>query len=589
MAGYREFMPGQVWFYYNADATKDLEKKKELGAITSRPVVIVQSAFYPEWNDTVTVCPLTSSDRRSGVYIESTIFKDGSMIEGGTIMPYLLYTIKTKFLYPVIATNRKRKLISLAPEDWEKVRNGYLYHLGEPVPVPDYVENWKHINEFDRAVILRDVHLAISDMDDMASESRAPHFHGNRKSLSNPKLNQQIPKDGSTVENHIIASLTQYDRKHQQLYEDTGCFTTERVMEDPATKTKPVSQEIVINYKSYGMTDFVNLLSETSGELFKGPSDTVHEGSELFKNVPLKDMLDNITPSEALNLLGMTVSEIINHTGINSSSTASRLRRALRDRYTESGDIDVVDNKVGYFQNLAPQPFTHKPDDTYFNKSRLRRTAKRRKYLFGISHERALELIGLPLEQFVKEVGCPLSYAKLIKLDIAEMYPDDAVVFNGEERRLCEITEDVERETVSASRGPSTDKFPLWETFSPGELHEIRSSSKRNLPNIAKSFGISKERMKILKEQLSDKPTSKIPEASGNDRSISCRKVIGSNSLGDVSPYDLLVFCRCETNFILGQYSQVGSSNTPSKANIKRLKNQIRRMIASDLRMVRRI
>ena len=133
MAGYREFMPGQVWFYYNMSASKELEKKKELGACTNRPVVIIQAAFYPEWNDIITVCPITSSDRRSGVFIESTIFKDGSLIEGGTILPYLFFNVKVKFLYPLITSSHKRKILSLAPQDFEKVKEGLKeYYLNHP-------------------------------------------------------------------------------------------------------------------------------------------------------------------------------------------------------------------------------------------------------------------------------------------------------------------------------------------------------------------------------------------------------------------------------------------------------------------------
>ena len=150
MAQYREFMPGQVWFYYNPSATKPMEERFERGALTNRPVVIVQAACYPEWQDTVTVVPLTTSDRRSGIYIDTTVLRDGVRIEGGTILPYLMYTIKTKFLYAVHGGDGRRRIVSLSKEDYEKVRQGYLYHLGETDEEPDYVKNWKHLDDIEK-------------------------------------------------------------------------------------------------------------------------------------------------------------------------------------------------------------------------------------------------------------------------------------------------------------------------------------------------------------------------------------------------------------------------------------------------------
>ena len=130
-------------------------------------MVIVQDAFYPEWHDSITVVPLTSSDRRSGVHIDPTIFHDGSLVEGGTVLPYLLYTVKTKFLTPM-CTDRKGynlRLLTLSKEDFAEVRNGVAYHLGFSERVPEYVRNWKHLDDYTRSTITRNIRCVVQDYD----------------------------------------------------------------------------------------------------------------------------------------------------------------------------------------------------------------------------------------------------------------------------------------------------------------------------------------------------------------------------------------------------------------------------------------
>ena len=166
MGGFREFAPGQVWFYYNPAASKRIEEKTERGALTNRPVVIVQSAVYPEWGDTITVVPMTHSDRRSGIYIDTTILRDGVKVEGGTILPYLFYTVKTKYLYAIKGADNRRRIVSLQDEDFEKVRHGYLYHLGERTDPPEYVTNWKHLDDVERHSLIRSVRLFLDDFED---------------------------------------------------------------------------------------------------------------------------------------------------------------------------------------------------------------------------------------------------------------------------------------------------------------------------------------------------------------------------------------------------------------------------------------
>jgi hypothetical protein len=579
MSGFREFMPGQVWFYFNGQATKDLEKRKELGSCTSRPVVIIQGAFYPEWNDIVTVCPLTSSDRRSGVYIDSTILKDGSIIEGGTVLPYLIYNIKTKFLFPVIATNHKRKLISLSPEDFQRVRQGYLYHLGENVEEPDYVHQWKHLSDFDRNIVIHDVRLAISDMEDMAHDGKS-HNGAPKKISNNPLLVQAAPQTNH-VENHLNASFTEYDRYNQTIHSADEPFNQAHVgdVEHPVTE-KTVQHAITIPFMEMKPNEFATSLSIATDGIFPTAGNSqIFPNSQVLNGIELKNMPNLLSKADQIKLASMTMAEIMQNTGIGSGSTASRLRRQLRDNLSSEGFIAVSDNTVTCLQITGADPFRYSADLPIV-KSRIKRTAKRRKDLFHYDQPTQLHFIGLSLSDMAAELQCSPSYARLLKLDIASMYPHQKVQYRGELRTLDDIRGELENEATFTSERDDRKLYAMWETLSPTEIHEIRSCNKKNIAAMARNFDLSKEKAKQLKAKLMTNPGGWA--LTEEHKKVSCIKVI-KGDYRELSAMDLLHFCCTDHADICQYYSDIKSANTPSKAEIRSLKNKIRRLIVKSI------
>lgn len=595
MAGFREFMPGQVWFYFNGSATKDLERKKELGAITSRPVVILQSAFYPEWNDIITVCPMTSSDRRSGVYIDSTVCKDGSLIEGGTVLPYLFYNVKTKFLFPMIATNHKRKLISLSPEDFQKVREGYLYHLGETTKVPEYVENWKRVEGYDRRIIIRDIRLAINDYEELShdlhyDDKRDDRRHRSRHTptpSTNPILVQN-PPESTTVENHIIASLTEYDRRDQKMYAPNDGFNAACIGEtedEPAgdfVTEKTVKHIHQIQFTVRSVEDFTVALNDFAPGIYPIVSETgsqIFPGSKHLEGVELKGMPDKLSTSDTLKIMNMTISDIVNQTGIGSKSTASRLRKELRERY---------ENVVAE-QAAAPEPFQYTASSVTLNKPRAKRNARRRYFLFKFTKEELLKLARMSVDDVAKAIPkLPASYARNFILDVQMMYPDEFKPILVEPEQTDAKEEP--KETPTEDKIPEEvytpeKKYALWETLSPMEIREVRACKKRNMQSISKNFGITKDKSRQLHGavmQLSGKmPSKRQPMIDPLTIETSCLRII-KGDYHNIKTEDLLAFCRTDPADIAKYFNSCKSPNTPAKSNIRSMKMEIRKLIVID-------
>lgn len=576
MPGYREFMPGQVWFYYNAAATKDLERKKELGALTSRPVVIVQNAFYPEWNDCVTVCPMTSSDRRSGVYIETTLLKDGSMVEGGTVLPYILYTIKTKYLYPVLGMNGKRKMLSLSDEDFQKVMEGVRYHLGFGDTVPEYVENWKHVSDYDREIIIRELRLAVHISEGMTAEGIRTH---------NPILSQTPAPDPNGMENHIIATLDRYDRGSGVLYSSTETqFTETPLGVEAQTTPKVAKKETTFQFCTVTPKVFVEKLQElTETECFPtNDAITVFPESTVLKGVELANMESCLTRYDELRLCAMTMKEIMHQTGIASSSTASRLRMKLRGKWKERRMIIVRDDgSVEFTQNNAPENFRYL-GELEPNRSRARRSARRRKALFQFSKEELLAMIGMSPTEIAEKAKIPGSSVREFRNDICLMFPDAIVDGEPLEGRVFDEPEPGAGIPSAFSEG-AKDRYLLYETLSTTEIHEIRSCSKRTMQQTAKQYGISKERFRNLHDYLLTNNIVKQVDDDIEEAASSCQR-IARNLSAKMTPYEIMLFCRSDYAFIAEQYSKARSANTPGKSEIRKLKAALRKGIVTDFR-----
>jgi hypothetical protein len=584
MAGFREFMPGQVWFYYNPSASKDQERKKELGAVTSRPVVIIQQAFYPEWNDNITVCPMTHSDRRSGIPIESTICKDGSLVEGGTVLPYLIYNIKTKFLFPMIATNHRRKLLCLSDEDFEKVRIGVMYHLGFSKEIPDYVKEWKHLSGYDRNIIVHDIKLAVSDMEELAlDKSRRDHSSHRSKGPSNPILLQEAPKDSYTVENHLIATLTEYDRETQQIYEEGESFNSARLGEEPPKKDdgfvtqKQIKKDVEVNYNVMQTEQFAKFLTETIGGVYPvAGTSKIYQGSDFLEGVEVKSMPEQLSIADQLKLTTMTITDIVQQSGIQSKSTASRIRKALRD--TAYPDVDA--------QLDAPDPFIY---DTLsakmLNLMRAKKSARRRFKLFKLDKDQMIEMLTATEDRAVEITGMPHSYIKAAQADIQIIYPNlqFTAPLPDDAKTIVQIQNEMDL-AVAANKVDTSamQQVELWETLCPAEIKEIRSCDKRNIASVAKNFGITKDKARQLRgsvlEMVAKMPSKKqapVDEAQLDD---ACARIL-TGKFGDTSRDDYLLFCRFDPQVIAKHFGAMKSATTPSKSEIRSMKMSMRKII----------
>ena len=575
MAGYREFMPGQVWFYYNMNSSKEVEKRKELGACTNRPVVIVQSAFYPEWSDIITVCPMTSSDRRSGVFIDSTILKDGSIVEGGTVLPYLFFNIKTKFLYPLITSSHRRKILSLSPEDFAKVQNGFLYHLGASATVPDYVEHWKHLDDYDRTVVIKDIRLALNDYEEIAYDSvRSTVDNVVKKSTINPILSQAIPET-DRVENHIIASLDHFDRSQKMLYstEKEDSPYTESTIEnpDPSLKeTKEVRYDRYINFTKMDTGSFANLLGDLVGGFFPWHKNSVvYPDSECLQNVNITDIPSVLSKEDQLKIAMLPAGEIMKQTGIASESSAYRVRKMIREQdWSGYAYYDDELKKMVLSQDETPDPFRH-TSLILLSKAACRKNAKRRKTLFNWTPDTVESFIMMNEEgkkSFLDLNG--LKNLESVEKDLKILYPN---LYEKEQETL-------------PSDSSQDEIYDFWDTLSPAEIKEIKSATKRTLLAVSKNFGITKDAAKTLRGQVLNM-VGRNPEMKQQEVDLDvkecCARVIENTPINN---RDLLVYCRTDPNEIAKVFGDLKFDNTPSKSEIRKLKIAIRRCITRDIR-----
>lgn len=589
LAGFREFAPGQVWFYYNPNATKALEQKKELGSCTSRPVVIIQKAFYPEWNDMVTVCPMTSSDRRSGVYIDTTILKDGSFIEGGTIIPYLFYNIRTKYLYPVIASNHKRKLITLADEDFEKVKHGFQYHFGLREDPPDYVVNWKHLNDFERNIVVQDLRLAIHDWEETLLEHKGTMTASSKKGKTNPVLRQN-PASSSSVENHILANVSNYSKELGVFYSDEESFNAKKLNEvtnaSSDTKEKPTKPSIT--FEQMDVQQFAFRLEDKVGGIFPTAYDSnLYSGSNILNGVSLKDMADVMSFSDKLKILNMTISDIMDKTGIQSASTASRFRKELRSaNWGDTIIYDAENNVMEFLQNDSPENFEYH-GDFITTKSRIRKNARRRKALFQYSYEEISKLIQENPSNFADAMGLPSSYDRAVRDDIKLLYPklEELPEPTDEPKSTYDIFTDSQSnitESLSAEIEESASRYPFWSSLSVGEMMEFKCTAKKYMSNLCRNYGIDKKKANAVKGYLQSIMNSKkykmpIPNAPLKEENA-CTLII-SGEYSKLTREDLMIFCQTNSDDISRYYNQLKLPNTPSKADIRKLKCMIRAII----------
>ena len=570
---------------------------------TSRPVVIVQTAFYPEWNYMVTVCPMTSSDRRSGVYIDTTILKDGSVIEGGTVIPYLFYNIRTKYLYPLIASNHKRKLITLSDEDFAKVRHGFEYHFGVREDPPDYVQQWKHLSDYDRDVMLQDVKLAIYNFEDTLLES---HKHMGTPAPKVPKKDNPIlhqeASSSNVVENHILADLNRYDREHSILYSEDASFNME-----PLDDTAPVEDDLVeadvplsrkvkrvrdIVFTAMDSVEFSEVLTQQIGGSYPvACKSNIYPGSQVLAGVSLKDMQGMLSKNEQIKLLNMPINDIMRQTGIPSSSTASRFRKELRAIDWEKDGIGIYDkekNAMAFFQNDSPEPFIYLGDLDVV-KQRSRRNAKRRHALFQFSKEQLVEMKDMTADQLMEAAGIARSYVTAFKTDILLLYPSINNPNSSNELSVevsinpGKISQDELEKALPKDLFDNSDLYSLWQTLSPSEVLEIKNTSKKHIGNISRNYGVSKDRARSLRNSvvgmMSGSWYKNQPIVNPSEIEQSCMKLILGH-YDEIGREDLLAFCRTDPEDIARFFNNTKCANTPSKADIRLLKLRIRKVIA---------
>lgn len=573
MAGFREYAPGQVWFYYNPNATKSLEQKKELGACTSRPVVIVQSAFYSEWNDIVTVCPMTKSDRRSGVYIDSTILKDGSLIEGGTVIPYLFFNIRTKYLYPVISSNQKRKLITLADDDFEKVLHGIQYHMGFRSDPPDYVKNWKHLTDFDRNIIIQDLRLALNAYDELSHD----HSKESHRPTRNPLL-VQAPPATNYVENHIIASMTEYDRSTQTIRSGNASPFNQKTLNatsktdttaiiDHASDVKLVIHKPTVTFTQMSPSDFSDALSIHVEGIFPVAQNhyKLRDGSKFLENVSLKDMPDQLTRVEMFFILIMSISEIIKKSGIRSTSTAMRLRKSLRElSWGSVGHTDESGSFVPDCENW-PDGFSY-TGKIPFLKARVKRSAKRRAALLKMTKEEHMSLMEMSDGEIARITNLPVSYASYVRSDISIMYPSEHL-----------------RAEISRDDATSDDqKYFYEETLSPSEAMEFVNCPQKSISNLVSNFGLTKSEVRQIRARIKERKDIPIkrPNVSNADFDAIVHKAVFSKlAEPTLSKQEMLIFCMSSNTDIFASYRRNKLAMPPSKAETRRMKSAFRRIL----------
>lgn len=580
MPGYREFRPGEIWFYYNPNVSKELERKKELGAITSRPVIIVQSAYYPEWTDSVTVIPMTSSDRRSGIHIDTTILHDGSIIEGGTALPYLFYTVKTKYLHAMTSDIRGEKLhlISLSPEDYALIQQAMSYHLGFSSEVPEYVRRWKSLNDYDRSTIIKQIKLVVNDFDNQQ-----------RKVMELIQERDDSPK----CENHVNASFDKLSPDRTQFIIEGGKYPAA----PNATPPKP-SSLLVSEAKNYKRSHpqpsilfspvSINQWAETvEPHMSEGavkPATRIYPGSTLLANVAYNQIHTALTQEELDTVANMSTAEVMENTGAPSKGTAYRIRKWAASHQSTMVISDELSAEGGV------GAFRYSKDNHPSTRRRRAKNLKRVTILLGLSPQECDDILKMNVDTLQgKFPQMAPSEIKQLKADIAMMYPNRTLVLeektkqhNGVGIKYSDLYQSLTLDAEASVDAEFNVTYELWETLSPSEVAEIASASKRNAINVAKKYGLTKAAFTALRPTVIEvaKPNGKIkqPEIDESRKSIVCNRVINED-LTTISSADILIFCRTEYSQIVSLYGISASANTPSKKDIAELKKNLRKII----------
>lgn len=582
MPGYREFRPGEIWFYYNPNVSKDLERKRELGAITSRPVVIVQSAYYPEWTDSVTVIPMTSSDRRSGIHIDTTILHDGSIIEGGTVLPYLFYTVKTRFLHAMTSDSRGEKmhLVSLAPEDYVLVQQAIAYHLGLGTEIPEYVKRWRTLNDYDRSTIIKQIKLVVNDFENQQR-----------------RVVEMIQEKDESLkcENHVNASFNRIspDRtqfiieggKYPPTPQETDGLKPSSLMISEAKRYKKIHPQPAILFQpmsveKWAETADAHMVLDEKHE----PESRIHPGSQLLSNVAYNQIHTVLTQEELDQVASMSTIEVMRDTGAPSKGTAYRIRKWAADHPSEAM-LPPEPEEPEYIE-----PFHYGKDVNMFTRRRRAKNLKRVLILISLTPEDCDYILKTNIEILQSRfTQMSPSEIKQLKADIAMMYPNRTLIIsektrqhNGVGIKYADLYQSLTADATASTDAEFNTYYELWETLSPSEVAEIASASKRNAVNVAKKYGVTKPAFSSLRSIVIEvsKPNGKIkqPPIDEERKSIACNRIINED-LSTISSSDILIFCRTEYSQIVSLYGVSGSPNTPSKKDIADLKKNLRKII----------
>lgn len=521
MGQYREFMPGQVWFYYNPAATKQQEEQYERGSITNRPVVIVQAACYPEWQDTVTVVPLTSSDRRTGIHIDETILRDGVKIEGGTVIPYLLYTVKTKFLYAIRGADGRRRIVSLSDEDFALVREGLAYHFGLSNVVPDYVTHWHHLDDVERRRIVKEMRLMLDDNEDALDVSHIKSANAYRY---------------STIRTENTSSPSRHNKGGAKL-----------------------------EFESIKPDQFQQIIMDETRDLYAASKDLSRIfGSEqkLLEGLTLKECVSTLQQKEYSFILEAPLSDIVEYTGVGSTTTASRLRKEILKVCEEFS----LPTEVKY-----PEPFRFN-GLMKTNRTRVRKNLRRRKFLFGLTKDEQIEITTLTIDEICHRYPqLARGIAKNLCVDIEYLYPNEVLP------RFSSVKDD-----IASINTANTRQFDLYETLSPQEISEIAKCDKRNIDQIAKRYNIKRDTARNLRTTatvlLQRNSSIALPKISEAEINSAIRK-LAERKYDQVTDRDLYVFCRCDMNLIVKIFKECHHPAVPSKDEINSIKFDIRNRI----------
>lgn len=178
------FSKGQIWYYSNPYISKkDYADDRFKDCLTTRPVLIIQEPEYAHWKSSVTVIPLTSSPRRSGINIPPISCNDYIKHPYSKVMPYKILSINTKYLKTYLGT--------LDSGVMKKIDEAIKFHLGYSHKIPQYVTDWILL-ESDISNIMasnKDYNKHISDiidMDNIAPPKKHKKKKGAKKYYNNP-------------------------------------------------------------------------------------------------------------------------------------------------------------------------------------------------------------------------------------------------------------------------------------------------------------------------------------------------------------------------------------------------------------------